>query len=409
MVILGMNDNEENIVNEKCNKLAEIICDFRNGEITRIDVTHVKRWICQFEDSCQIPILEEMIYVFSDWYLKRDYIIEKFIDKIPGILQKKYNYSSEIETCKNVSFVDVQNVGQSQKRLLSELKRLKQEQYGVSLIFSIDSSITHYAYIDDGFYSGSRARKDIKELAYQLKPGDTLDVFYLVICVSGFMFAKEEFKKLAEECKIDIKFHPLAKIENERKEHREYKDGTETIWWMKNHMCMWPDRLSKSDSDIVRYLEQLQKYPGNCERYPFRGTHWINDEGVFSSSDRRSLVEYEFLKKGIQIANSYPETKGMYPLGYNLWPSFGFGILFATDYNVPNNAPLVIWADTNWYPLLPRRINNQSDVLLIEDELIYEEDNLCGDYYNTCPDCGNLFGLDEDGGNGFCIDCAWKH
>lgn len=50
------------------------------------------------------------------------------------------------------------------------------------------------------------------------------------------------------------------------------------ILGMKNHMCMWPDRLSKSDPDIVRYLEQLQKYPGNCERYPFRGTHWINDE-----------------------------------------------------------------------------------------------------------------------------------
>lgn len=409
LMLKSIENNEENIVNEKCNELAEIICDFRNGEITKIDAAHVRRWISQFEDSYKIPILEEMIYVFTEWYLKRDYILDEFIDKIPGILQKKYNYSSEIETCRHVSFVDIQNEGQSQKRLLSELKRLKQEQYGVSLISGIDSSITHYAYIDDGFYSGSRARKDIKELAYQLKPGDTLDVFYLVICVNGFLFAKKEFKELAEECKIDIKFHPLAQIENERMEHREYKDGIETIWWMKNHMCMWPDCLSKSDPDIVRYLEQLQKCPGKCERYPFRGTHWINDEGVFSSSDRRALVEYAFLKKGIQIANSYSETKGMYPLGYNLWPSFGFGILFATDYNVPNNAPLVIWADKNWYPLLPRRINNQSDVLVIEDNLNYENNYLCEDYYNTCPDCGNIFGLYEDGGNGFCIDCALGH
>ena len=400
------------MIHEKCKELAEIICNFRNGEISQIDTEHVKRWIRQFDDSNQIPILEEMIYVFSDWYLTRDYIKEKYIDKIPRILQKKYGFSSEVETCKNVCFVDIQSVGQSQKKLLMELKCLKQEQYGVSLICDIDPSVTHYAYIDDGFYSGSRARKDIKELVYRLKQGDTLDVFYLVICTSGFMFAKEEFKKLADKCKIDIKFHPLAVIENARREHTEYKDGTETVWWMNNHMCLWPKYSSKSEPDIEKYYEYLKTLPGKSERYLFRGGHWINDKGVFSSEDRRTLVEHEFLKKGIQIANSYSSTKGMYPLGYNLWPSFGFGVLFATEFNVPNNAPLVIWADTNWYPLLPRRINNHSNysaVFEMVEDFDFEEDYVPMDYYNMCPDCGNLFGFDEDGGNGFCVDCAWKH
>ena len=31
------------------------------------------------------------------------------------------------------------------------------------------------------------------------------------------------------------------------------------------------------------------------------------------------------------------------------------------------------------------------------------------DQYNMCPDCGNYFGLETDGGNGFCINCAWNH
>ena len=31
------------------------------------------------------------------------------------------------------------------------------------------------------------------------------------------------------------------------------------------------------------------------------------------------------------------------------------------------------------------------------------------DQYNMCPDCGNFFGLEDDGGNGFCVNCAWKH
>jgi hypothetical protein len=398
------------MINKKCKELADIICDFRSGEIAKIDANHVKKWIVQFENSVQIPILEEMIYVFSDWYLTRHYIIVEYLNKIPTILQNKYSFKSEYETLKKVSFVSIQNVGQSQKILIAELKKIKHEQYGVDLLCDINSSINHYVYIDDGFYSGSRARKDIKEVIYQLKHGDTLDVFYLVICSSGFMFAKDEFKRLSNECNVEIKFHPLATIYNERREHTEYKDGTETVWWMKNHMCLWPSQSSKGDNEIDEYYNYLHTLLDNCEKYPYRCSHWINDEGIFSSADRRSLVEHEFLKNGIQIVNSYSNNKGMYPLGYNLWPSFGFGVLFATEFNVPNNAPLVIWAETsNWYPLLPRRVNNQNDIVDLTDMYDYDEVYSKSDQYNMCPDCGNLFGLDGDGGNGFCVECVWKH
>lgn len=85
----------------------------------------------------------------------------------------------------------------------------------------------------------------------------------------------------------------------------------------------------------------------------------------------------------------------MYPLGYNLWPSFGFGVLFATEFNVSNNAPLVIWAETsNWYPLLPSRVNNKNDIVDLTDMYDYDEVYSKSDQYNMCPNCGNLFGLD---------------
>ena len=131
-----------------------------------------------------------MIYVFSEWYLTRDYIKREFLDKIPGILQNKYNFKNEYETLKNVSFVSVRNVGRSQKILIAELKRL-----------SMNSMVW---------------------------------IFYVILI--------------------------------------------------------------------------------------------------------------------------------------HLWPSFGFGVLFATEFNVPNNAPLVIWAETsNWYPLLPRRVNNKNDIVDLTD------------------------------------------
>lgn len=31
------------------------------------------------------------------------------------------------------------------------------------------------------------------------------------------------------------------------------------------------------------------------------------------------------------------------------------------------------------------------------------------DHYNMCPDCRDKFGLEDDGGNGFCVNCTWKH
>lgn len=63
-----------------------------------------------------------------------------------------------------------------------------------------------------------------------------------------------------------------------------------------------------------------------------------------------------------------------------------------------------------------------NSILLDEDTLIsaeeisssgpfsddYDEDEI--DYaYSTCPDCGCPIGIDNDGGNGFCINCASNH
>lgn len=152
------------MIKEKCGQLANIIVNFRSEEIEQINTEHVEKWLSQFDEDKREPIIEEMIYVFSDWYLTRGYIVNNYLDRIPAILQEKYGFSSETEACRNVSFIDMQAVGASQRILVSELRKLKEEQYGVKIRSDIASSVSHYAYIDDGFYSGSRARKDIKEV-----------------------------------------------------------------------------------------------------------------------------------------------------------------------------------------------------------------------------------------------------
>ena len=63
----------------------------------------------------------------------------------------------------------------------------------------------------------------------------------------------------------------------------------------------------------------------------------------------------------------------------------------------------------SWYPLLPRRVNGSAEIKLPLDDVVYWGERNSMDQYNMCPDCGNFFGLEDDGGNDFCVNCAWKH
>ena len=52
----------------------------------------------------------------------------------------------------------------------------------------------------------------------------------------------------------------------------------------------------------------------------------------------------------------------------------------------------------------------QSFDLTEENRISYEElERSDGDSYDTCPDCGCRIGIENDGGNGFCINCAPNH
>lgn len=107
-------------------------------------------------------------------------------------------------------------------------------------------------------------------------------------------------------------------------------------------------------------------------------------------------------------------------MGYNLIQSFGFGSFCATDFNISNTCPLVLWWGNVtkqgneldcWYPLLPRRISdkdiNPFDIDGVEEEM--EKDDGYDYIFDICPDCGCGISLSNDGGNGFCSDCAWNY
>lgn len=394
---------------EECTKLANIIKGFREGELNReLNGEHVHKWICQFDKEHQQIVLSETIFVFSKWYFNLKYIQEKFIKGVLAHLEKKYSSLEGNNFFMKVVFVDMQAAGRSQKILLSMIDNLILEQYGIHIKTEADSQIYHYIYVDDGLFTGSRCRKDVKNLLELIPAGSKIDIFFLVACTSGLQYADKDLRVVAEDKEIKLELFRYHYLNNVSKIITV--DNTQE--YSTSYDCLWPSKKLKDNPFINDYYLKLLNRFNKVEYKPYRDSPWINDKGIFSSEENRDIVEYEFLKYGILLAKASIDNKGLFPLGYNLWPSFGLGSFCASDINVPNTAPLVIWSNIGgWYPLLPRR-TNYSDMDNEEDYDfdIWDGADYCDtDAYNVCPDCGMAFGILNDGGNGFCKNCAPNH
>ena len=383
--------------------LAEIIKDYRKGELDfNLDSQHIKKWLSQFREEDQETILLETIHIFKDWYFSYEEI-NKILDNIIEFIQKKYVFNDVNDLIANVSVLETQEKGDSQHTLISMLSENVHRKYGLTVVKEINQSITHYLYIDDGLYTGSKARKDLKKCIEMLPKNSTLVIFHIVAGQIGLTYTENKIKELATEKNIEVSFYCWKCLQNDKRGEQ--------------HRCLWPENTLKTIPEVSDFQKEFEASCSNYEKIPYRTEKSKADKGIFTSVENRNIVEKEFLLQGIKITKSISENKGIYPLGYNLWPSFGFGAFCAFDMNISYNCPLVLWWGNNhekgdildgWYPLLPRRVNRENNVE-IEDWEDFENAIYKEDQYNMCPDCGLKFGIDTDGGNGFCIDCAWNH
>lgn len=392
---------EKTFVN-KCEDLVSIIKDFRKNELEiQINTNHVQKWVSQFSEKVREIILDETIFVFKKWYFNKEYIKNTFIHEIIEYLCDYYHFL-EKELFNNISFLNIQSSGLSQN-LIVEMINEKYSHKGINIICDIKSNLLHYIYIDDGLYTGSRIRKDLEKIIEKLPSDSTLDVFYLVAYENSYEYTKDYISKLLEDRTIKVNIHSYFLLPNLRKEITSYDNGTEIVTTNENNLCLWIDESFQDEPEIKSYFEYLKQLGSNYEKIPFRYSHWSNDSGAFSSAERRNIVEKEFFLKGIELLDKNYDNKGEYPLGYNLWPSFGFGSFVATDLNISNTCPLVLWSSAKgWYPLLPRRIN-EIEMLDFSECYNFEDDDY---YYNTCPTCGEKIGFFNDVNNGFCSICG---
>ena len=398
-------------------KISLIIKDYRAEELgSALDKQHVKKWIDQFDEKNREIILKETAHILQNWYFDEKQF-ESFFDEVLSFLCKKYSIS-EIELIRKTVFLSTQEQCKSQTRMLNKLKKIIIDRYGITIISTVDASYQIFVYLDDGLFTGAKARREISSIMTYLPAGASIYAFYMIGATTGLKYSMEELKKEADKHSLSFDMFRMNELQNARRERNEYENGNKTINISSTHSCLWPLEEVDEINCISEYISTSVEPHENKEKYLFRQSYWKEDKGIFTSTKNRSIVEKEFLIKGIELAK-YSNNKGLYPLGFNAWPSLGFGSFCATYMNISNTCPLVLWWGNieekgdvldMWYPLLPRRIDSDWGYEIFKEPIEVKKIYYCKEnHYNMCPDCGNYFGIMDDGGNGFCVDCAWKH
>jgi tetratricopeptide (TPR) repeat protein len=320
---------------ELIESIAHTASDYRLGEIEAFSPEHVDRWIRQFPEEVQLPLLRELDHVLKQTYLSK----KRVTDLLEGRLMPD---SSDSDFWRRTHFLNIQQGGNSQKELLAIFDGILEAKCGFNTMKCGETG-GDFLYLDDVLFSGSRILKDLQVWIAKNAP-DQVTIYVVVLAAywSGYFRVEKNLKKIIASSgkKIDIKLVPLEFIEN-RKDY------------MENWEVLCPTALP-DDPDLKAFLDLPQKFP--------LVTRPTGDNlGPFSSEQGRQLLEHELLLAGVKIraACSAP-SDDLRPLGYNKF-GFGFGSMIVTFRNCPNTCPLALWWSIGeWYPLFKRKTYSEN-------------------------------------------------
>lgn len=343
--------------------LTHTIAGYRQNEIAPITLSHVEKWLNQFDVDDQPIILAEMDSLMKRFYFSRE--------RIKSCLRNFLRYDvlaahSPRTILPQICFLPIQKTGNSQKVLLHMVDEILHEDYGCSLAMSNGAHTDIYIYIDDSIYTGSRLRYDLTDgaeavswISKKAPSGCMLIIYHIAVHVEGMNYVERYILPAADEKGITFIRRHSFMIDNNR------SFGTKAE-------VLWPEEIS-DDSNVTSYVSSMRRtWAQRNWRFDnlFRYHGIPQQETLFSSPHARRIVEKAFLKKGIHIITAcrYP-AESMRPLGFMKIGSLGFGTFVVTYRNIANNCPLVLWwGDPSmpashpfkqWYPLFPRRTNSQ--------------------------------------------------
>lgn len=328
---------------ELLKSIADIIKDYRAGEISPLTAEHVDRWVRQFDGDVQIPLLVEVEHVFKKTYFGKKFVTDFFANQITNV---RVAGDSPVEFWKAANLLNIQQNGNSQREIVELFGESLKAHLGIS-ISDCGSPNGTFVYLDDALFSGRRIETDLKGWVEESAPQEAT-VYVLVIGAYryGEWNCKNRLKEFAAKAGKAIKFTfwAAARLEN----RRTYKNKSEVLWPVEI-----PD-----DINVTAYMKPKTNF--NFEARTVGGRLEYN---VFSGESGRQLLEREMLLAGARILSGCQSAKkSIRPLGFGPF-ELGFGATIVTYRNCPNNCPLAFWwgdpnatsGSLNWYPLLPRK------------------------------------------------------
>lgn len=329
-------------------KVASLISDYRQGEVEPRTPNVVDRWVRQFPGDRQLSILSALAFTLERAYVSRE-DFKEFLSSL-ACSDKLSPGCDPSQFWRSANFLDIQLGGNSQRELLAMFDEVLQEEHGFGLA-ETGSDTGVYIYLDDCIGTGTRVRNDICAWIESSAPSiSTLHVITAALYEGSYW--------------IDQKIQEAAQAHNKQATMHKWRlDGfdLENRRTYRNHAdVLWPASIP-SDPHAQAYAAQLT----NAGHAPvLRTAGSPGKKGLYSSDEAKILLEEAFLIRGCQIraeCQNLPER--VRPLGYHTLDNLGFGSMFITFRNCPNNTPLALWVQQAEYPaLLPRKTNTQAAV-----------------------------------------------
>lgn len=314
------------IIGDEAKKLYETI---KSYEGIQIDFDHVKTWLERFGSHAR-RVAEILSYVFQIYFFDEDRMRKVFSSVIDNILARYNGPACVLLT---------QSETKSQSRILGLVHDLIPDNWTTlknPSKYELSGQIC--VYVDDAIYSGNTIINELR------------DINAREIIIASAAVHRQAVDYIISRLGTKVKFVTGFIIENERHENNTLG----TLW------PRWNDRWSGSSCGVDTYLQSISE---RFRRHAYRQYPVSNDQ-LFRNPQDRNLIEQLFLVHGLQMLNCAQDPHyAMRPLGYEKLESFGFGTMFGTCFNWPNNGPLVLWYGdpNNWnpalnfFPLFPRR------------------------------------------------------
>ena len=325
--------------------IADTIKDYRAGELVQATPDHVDRWIEQFDEGVQVPMLREIDHVFKITYYPKADVIRFFGEPIN---HKELAGDKPCDFWRAAHIFDIQQDGHSQTEIQELFGEALKEQCDLE-IEACGSAGGAFIYLDDILFSGGRIGTDLSAWISNDAPAkSTVHIIVIAAHRLGEWLCTERLKKDAAAAEKELELHCWATIRFENR--LNYRNTSEVLW---------PANIPE-DSALQAYIAEEERFP-----FKLRQPGGKLENPIFSSEEGRQLLERELLLAGMRIRSfSRNPSSALRPLGFSAF-GLGFGSMIVMYRNCPNNSPLAFWWGDpnaplghpfrNWYPLLPRK------------------------------------------------------